>query len=104
MKSAEILREIFRMPQIAEDCNIFNFNECETCKEFNNQFYSFFGETVCEIITSKSINELAKKSAAYVYGYSGQHILGGMPDIILILYSNDNKENGKCIFLWRIDD
>lgn len=102
MKSKEILKEVFGTPQIAEDCNLFNLNESETLNDFNSQMRRFFGEEVCEIITSTSKDSLG--AGTYVYGYSGTHIITKMPDIILILYSNDNKENGKCIFLWRIDD
>lgn len=102
MKSEEILKEVFCTPQIAEDCNLFNLNESETLKDFNSQFREFFGEEVCEIITSTAKDSLG--AGTYVYGYSGTHIITKMPDVILILYSNDNKENGKCIFLWRVED
>ena len=102
MKSEEILKEVFCTPQIAEDCNLFNLNESETLNDFNSQMRGFFGEEVCEIITSTAKDSLG--AGTYVYGYSGTHIITKMPDIILILYSNDNKENGKCIFLWRIED
>lgn len=102
MKSKELIKELFRNSQIAEDCNLFELAECETNKEFDDQIRCYFGDNVCEIITPKPKTEIG--DGTYVYGYTGMHILDRMPDIILILYSDDNEENGKCIFLWRIDD
>ena len=102
MKSKELSKELFRNSQIAEDCNLFGLAECETNKEFDDQIRCYFGDNVCEIITPKPKTEIG--DGTYVYGYTGMHILDRMPDIILILYSDDNKENGKCVFLWRIDD
>lgn len=102
MKSKELIKELFQNSQIAEDCNLFELAECETNKEFDDQIRCYFGDNVCEIITPKPKTEIG--DGTYVYGYTGMHILDRMPDIILILYSDDNEENGKCIFLWRIDD
>lgn len=102
MKSKELLNELFRNPRIAEDSDLFELGEYETNKEFHDQIRCFFGEEVCEIITSKPKNE--SEPGTYVYGYTGTNILDRMPDIILILYSEDNKENGKCVFLWHIED
>lgn len=102
MKSKELIKELLQNSQIAEDCNLFELDECETNKEFDDQIRCYFGDNVCEIITPKPKTEIG--DGTYVYGYTGMHILDRMPDIILILYSDDNEENGKCIFLWRIDD
>lgn len=102
MKAKELINELFKNSQIAEDCNLFELAECETNKEFDDQIRCYFGDNVCEIITPKPKTEIV--DGTYVYGYTGMHILDRMPDIILILYSDDNEENGKCIFLWRIDD
>lgn len=102
MKSKELINELFRNSQIAEDCDLFELGECKTNKEFHDQIRSYFGDEACEIITSKPKNEIGL--GTYVYGYTGTHILDIMPDIIIVLYSDDNKENGKCVFLWRIDD
>ena len=102
MKAEELINELFRNSQIAEDCNLFGLAECETSKEFDDQIRCYFGDNVCEIITPKPKTEIG--DGTYVYGYTGMHILDRMPDIILIQYSDDNEENGKCIFLWRIDD
>ena len=102
MKSKELIKELFRNSQIAEDCNLFELAECETNKEFDDQIRCYFGDNVCEIITPKPKTEIG--DGTYVYGYTGMHILDRMPDIILIQYSDDNEENGKCVFLWRIDD
>ena len=102
MKSKELIEELFRNPQIAEDCNLCCLCECLTSKEFDDQIRCYFGDNVCEIITPKPKTEIG--DGTYVYGYTGMHILDRMPDIILIQYSDDNEENGKCIFLWRIDD
>lgn len=102
MKAKELINELFRSSEIAEDCNLFELAEHETNKEFDDQIRCFFGDEVCEIITHKPKNEIG--SGTYVYGYTGSHILCIMPDIILILYSEYSKENGKCVFLWRIDD
>ena len=102
MKSKEIIKELFQNSQIVEDCNLFGLAECETNKEFDDQIRCYFGDDVCEIITPKPKTEIG--DGTYVYGYTGMHILDRMPDIILILYSDDNEENGKCVFLWRIDD
>ena len=102
MKAKELIKELFRNSQIAEDCNLFELAECETNKEFDDQIRCYFGDEVCEIITPKPKTEIG--DGTYVYGYTGTHILDIMPDIILVLYSDDNKENGKCVFLWRIDD
>ena len=102
MKSKELINQLFKNSQIAEDCNLFGLVECETNKEFDDQIRCYFGDNVCEIITPKPKNEI--DSGTYVYGYTGTHILDTMPDIILVLYSDDNEENGKCVFLWRIED
>lgn len=102
MKAKELIKELFQNSQIAEDCNLFCLCECLTSKEFDNQIRCYFGDDVCEIITPKPKTEIG--DGTYVYGYTGMHILDRMPDIILIQYSDDNEENGKCIFLWRIDD
>ena len=102
MKSKELIKELFQNSQIAEDCNLFELAECETNKEFDDQIRCYFGDNVCEIITPKPKTEIG--DGTYVYGYTGMHILDRMPDIILIQYSDDNEENGKCVFLWRIDD
>lgn len=102
MKAKELLNELFRDARIAEDCNLCCLCECLTSKEFDDQIRSYFGDEACEIITSKPKNEIGL--GTYVYGYTGTHILDIMPDIIIVLYSDDNKENGKCVFLWRIDD
>lgn len=102
MKAKELIKELLQNSQIAEDCNLFELAECETNKEFDDQIRCYFGDNVCEIITPKPKTEIG--DGTYVYGYTGMHILDRMPDIILILYSDDNEENGKCIFLWRIDD
>ena len=102
MKSKELINELFRDARIAEDCNLFCLCECLTSKEFDDQIRCYFGDEVCEIITPKPKTEIG--DGTYVYGYTGMHILERMPDIILVLYSDDNKENGKCVFLWRIDD
>ena len=102
MKSKELIKELFRNSQIAEDCNLFELAECETNKEFCEQIRSYFGDEACEIITPKPKNE--SEPGTYVYGYTGANILDIMPDIIIVLASEDNAVNGNCIFLWRIDD
>ena len=102
MKAKKLIKELFYSPEIVSDGGLFLLEECKTNKEFDDQIRCFFGEEVCEIITHKPKNEIG--SGTYVYGYTGRHILNIMPDIILILYSDDNKENGKCVFLWNIED
>ena len=102
MKAKELLNELFRDARIAEDCDLCCLCERLTSKEFDDQIRCYFGDDVCEIITPKPKTEIG--DGTYVYGYTGMHILERMPDIILVLYSEDNKENGKCVFLWRIDD
>ena len=102
MKAKELLNELFRDARIAEDCNLCCLCECLTSKEFDDQIRCYFGDDVCEIITPKPKTEIG--DGTYVYGYTGMHILDRMPDIILVMYSEDGKENGKCVFLWRIDD
>ena len=102
MKSKELLNELFRDARIAEDCNLCCLCECLTSKEFDDQIRCYFGDDVCEIITPKPKTEIG--DGTYVYGYTGMHILERMPDIILVLYSEDGKEDGKCIFMWRIED
>ena len=102
MKSKELLNELFRDARIAEDCNLCCLCECLTPKEFDDQIRCYFGDDVCEIITPKPKTEIG--DGTYVYGYTGMHILERMPDIILVLYSEDGKEDGKCVFMWRIED
>ena len=102
MKSKEFINELFRNPQIAEDFGLFELGEYETNKEFLEQIRSYFGDDACEIITSKPKNE--SEPGTYVYGYTGTNILDRIPDIIIVLASEDNSVNGNCIFLWRIDD
>lgn len=102
MKAKELIEELFKNSQIAEDCNLCCLCECLTSKEFDDQIRCYFGDDVCEIITPKPKTEIG--DGTYVYGYTGMHILDRMPDIILVMYSEDGKENGKCVFLWRIDD
>lgn len=102
MKSKELLNELFRDARIAEDCNLCCLCECLTSKEFDDQIRCYFGDDVCEIITPKPKTEIG--DGTYVYGYTGMHILERMPDIILVLYSEDGKEDGKCVFMWRIED
>ena len=102
MKAKELLNELFRDARIAEDCNLFGLCECLTSKEFDDQIRCYFGDEVCEIITPKPKTEIG--DGTYVYGYTGMHILERMPDIILVLYSEDGKEDGKCVFMWRIED
>ena len=102
MKSKELLNELFRDARIAEDCNLCCLCECLTSKEFDDQIRCYFGDDVCEIITPKPKKEIG--DGTYVYGYTGMHILERMPDIILVLYSEDGKEDGKCVFMWRIED
>ena len=102
MKAKELINELFKNSQIAEDCNLCCLCECLTSKEFDDQIRCYFGDDVCEIITPKPKTEIG--DGTYVYGYTGMHILDRMPDIILVMYSEDGKENGKCVFLWRIDD
>ena len=102
MKSKELLNELFRDARIAEDCNLCCLCECLTSKDFDDQIRCYFGDDVCEIITPKPKTEIG--DGTYVYGYTGMHILERMPDIILVLYSEDGKEDGKCIFMWRIED
>lgn len=102
MKAKDILETVLRDPRIAEDCGVFNLFDSEKLKEFNEQFRTAFGEEVCEIITAQPKGTI--KEGTYMYGYSGEHIIERMPDIILVLHSDDAKKNGKCIFLWRIDD
>lgn len=102
MKSKELINELFRDARIAEDCNLCCLCECLTSKEFDDQIRCYFGDDVCEIITPKPKTEIG--DGTYVYGYTGMHILERMPDIILVLYSEDGKEDGKCVFMWRIED
>ena len=102
MKSKELINELFRDARIAEDCNLCCLCECLTSKEFDDQIRCYFGDEVCEIITPKPKTEIG--DGTYVYGYTGMHILERMPDIILVLYSEDGKEDGKCVFMWRIED
>ena len=102
MKAKELLNELFRDARIAEDCNLCCLCECSTSKEFDDQIRCYFGDDICEIITPKPKTEIG--DGTYVYGYTGMHILDRMPDIILVLYSEDRKEDGKCIFMWRIED
>ena len=102
MKAKELLNELFRDARIAEDCNLCCLCECLTSKEFDDQIRCYFGDDVCEIITPKPKTEIG--DGTYVYGYTGMHILDRMPDIILVLYSEDGKEDGKCVFMWRIED
>ena len=102
MKSKELINELFRDARIAEDCNLCCLCECLTSKEFDDQIRCYFGDDVCEIITPKPKTEIG--DGTYVYGYTGTHILERMPDIILVLYSEDGKEDGKCVFMWRIED
>ena len=102
MKAKELIKELFKNSQLAEDCNLCCLCECLTSKEFDDQIRCYFGDDVCEIITPKPKTEIG--DGTYVYGYTGMHILDRMPDIILVMYSEDGKENGKCVFLWRIDD
>ena len=102
MKSKELINELFRNSQIADDCHLFELVECETTKEFDDQIRCYFGDKVCEIITNKPKNEIG--SGTYVYGYTGMHILDIMPDIILVLYSEDSNEDGHSFFLWHIED
>ena len=102
MKAKELLNELFRDARIAEDCNLCCLCECLTSKEFDDQIRCYFGDEVCEIITPKQKTEIG--DGTYVYGYTGMHILERMPDIILVLYSEDGKEDGKCVFMWRIED
>ena len=102
MKAKELINELVKNSQIAEDCDLFGLAECETSKEFDDQIRCYFGDNVCEIITPKPKTEIG--DGTYVYGYTGTHILERMPDIILVLYSEDGKEDGKCVFMWRIED
>ena len=102
MKAKELIEELFKNSQIAEDCNLCCLCECLTSKEFDDQIRCYFGDDVCEIITPKPKTEIG--DGTYVYGYTGMHILDRMPDIILVMYSEDGKENGKCVFMWRIED
>lgn len=102
MKAIDILKRVLVSPQIAEDCHYFNLLDSESIEKFNEQFRLGFGEEVCEIITSQPKDAI--KEGTYMYGYSGTHIMECMPDIILVLHSDDTKDDGKCIFLWRIDD
>ena len=102
MKAKELLNELFRDARIAEDCNLCCLCECLTSKEFDDQIRCEFGDDVCEIITPKPKTEIG--DGTYVYGYTGMHILERMPDIILVLCSEDGKEDGKSIFMWRIED
>ena len=102
MKSKELINELFRDARIAEDCNLCCLCECLTSKEFDDQIRCEFCDDVCEIITPKPKTEIG--DGTYVYGYTGMRILERMPDIILVLHSECVKEDGKCIFMWRIED
>ena len=102
MKAKELLNELFRDARIAEDCNLCCLCECLTSKEFDDQIRCEFGDDVCEIITPKPKIEIG--DGTFVYGYTGMHILERIPDIILVLNSKYGEDDGKCIFMWRIED
>lgn len=102
MKAKEIIKDLLRDSAIAQDCGIFELLDSQNIQEFDEQIKDAFGEEVGSIIANKPIKDIV--SGTYIYGYSDSCIMLEMPDIILRVESADATQNGKCIFLWYIDN